>query len=153
MMVMSWHSSRRCPGVELSRHLTDDPIDVGHLTRAVMRASDGALVLFSGVVRDHHEGHAVESITYDGYRPMADAEIAAIIETVERKYPEVRVAVIHRLGLIAVGEVSVCIACTSPHRAEAFDACREVIDRVKERVPIWKKEKTPEGEVWVGWQT
>ncbi|MEO8218445.1 MAG: molybdenum cofactor biosynthesis protein MoaE [Acidobacteriota bacterium] len=136
----------------MSRHLTDDPIDVGELARAVLRSSDGGLVVFSGVVRDHHEGHAVESITYDGYRPMADAEIAGVIEAVETRYPGVRVAVIHRLGLISVGEISVAIACVAAHRAEAFDACREVIDRIKERVPIWKKEKTPDGEIWVGWQ-
>ena len=133
-------------------YLTDDPIDSQALVRQVMRRSDGAYVLFEGIVRDHHEGHAVESIFYDAYRPMAEKEIAAIVRGVEREYPDVAAAVVHRLGNLVVGDSSIAIVAASPHRAEAFAACRALIDRIKETVPIWKKERGPAGEEWVGWQ-
>jgi molybdopterin synthase catalytic subunit len=133
-------------------YLTDDPIDSQSLVRSVMRRSDGAYVLFEGVVRDHHEGKAVESIFYDCYRAMAEKEIDAIVKGVEREQPDVAVAVLHRLGHLLVGEASIAIVCASPHRAEAFAACRAVIDRIKHTVPIWKKERGPGGEEWVGWQ-
>ncbi len=133
-------------------YLTDEPIDTQAMIDDVMRASDGALALFAGVVRDHHEGKAVTEIYYDAYRTMAEKEMAKIVDAVASKYPDVAVRAIHRLGLLVVGEASIVIACASPHRAEAFDACREIIERVKEAVPIWKKERGPAGEEWVGWQ-
>ncbi len=105
-------------------HLTDAPIDSQDLVKLVMRPSDGACVVFEGIVRNHHEGKSVESIFYDAYRPMAEK----------------------------VGEASIVIACSSPHRGEAFEVCRAVIDRFKQTVPIWKKERGPGGEEWVGWQ-
>ena len=132
--------------------LTDEAIDRQALIDEVMRSSDGALVVFDGVVRDHHEGKAVSEIVYEAYRPMAEKEIAKVVAAVSARFPDVRVAVRHRLGLVKVGEASIVIACSASHRAEAFDACREVIDRVKETVPIWKKERGPDGEEWVGWQ-
>ena len=134
------------------RFLTDSPIDSRELEKRVMRQSDGACVVFEGVVRDHHEGKRVESIFYDAYRPMAEKEIAKIVDDIHTRFPQVAVAVIHRLGLLKVGEASIAIACASPHRGEAFDACRIVIDRFKQTVPIWKKERGPGGEEWVGWQ-
>lgn len=133
-------------------YLTDTPIDAHALVASVMRRSDGAYVLFEGVVRDHHEGRAVESIFYDAYRPMAEKEIAAIVREVAVQFPDVVLAVVHRLGLLVVGDASIAIVAASPHRAEAFAACRLVIDRIKETVPIWKKERGPDGEEWVGWQ-
>ena len=133
-------------------YLTDDPIDANALVRSVMRSSDGAYVLFEGVVRDHHEGHAVESIFYDAYRPMAEKEIDLIVREVQAQFPEVVLAVLHRLGHLVVGDASIAIVAASPHRAEAFGACRMVIDRIKQTVPIWKKERGPGGEEWVGWQ-
>ncbi|MGK2859252.1 MAG: molybdenum cofactor biosynthesis protein MoaE [Thermoanaerobaculia bacterium] len=132
--------------------LTDDPIDQQAMIDAVMRRSDGALALFAGVVRDHHEGKAVESIFYECWRPMAEKEMARIATDVAKLHPEVAIAFVHRLGLLRVGEASIVIACASPHRDEAFSACREVIERVKQTVPIWKREKGPDGEEWVGWQ-
>ena len=134
-------------------YLTDVAIDPQSLVRCVMRPSDGAYVLFEGVVRNHHEGHAVESIFYDAYRPMAEKEIEKIVTTVERQFPETAVAVVHRLGELRVGDSSIAIVCASPHRGEAFTACRLIIDRIKETVPIWKKERGPGGEEWVGWQS
>ena len=136
----------------MTTFLTDDAIDTAALVRRLLRRSDGALVVFEGVVRDHSEGKAVESIFYDAYRPMAEKEIGAIIEAVKREWPDVAVDCLHRLGHLVVGETSIAIACVSPHRAQAFEACRAVIDRIKQTVPIWKKERTPDGEEWVGWQ-
>jgi len=133
-------------------YLTDDPIDPRALVERVMRRSDGAYVLFEGVVRNHHEGKAVESIFYDAYRPMAEKEMEKIVRDIESQFPAVAVAVIHRLGRLLVGESSIAIVAASPHRAEAFAACRLMIDRIKETVPIWKKERGPDGEEWVGWQ-
>lgn len=133
-------------------YLTDDPIDPRALVASVMRRSDGAYVLFEGVVRDHHEGRAVESIFYDAYRPMAEKEIDTIVRDIRTQFPDVALAVVHRLGHLVVGDASIAIVAASPHRAEAFGACRLVIDRIKETVPIWKKERGPDGEEWVGWQ-
>ena len=133
-------------------YLTDDPIDPRALVERVMRRSDGAYVLFEGVVRNHHDGRAVESIFYDAYRPMAEKEMDAIVRDVSARYPDVALAVVHRLGHLVVGDSSIAIVASSPHRAESFEACRMMIDRIKETVPIWKKERGPGGEEWVGWQ-
>jgi molybdopterin synthase catalytic subunit len=133
-------------------YLTDQPIDPNALVAGVMRRSDGAYVLFEGVVRNHHEGRAVESIFYDAYRPMAEKEIETIVSEVQAQFPDVALAVVHRLGHLIVGDASIAIVAASPHRAESFAACRLVIDRIKETVPIWKKERGPDGEEWVGWQ-
>jgi molybdopterin synthase catalytic subunit len=133
-------------------YLTDEPIDPHALVASVMRRSDGAYVLFEGVVRDHHEGKAVESIFYDAYRPMAEKEIDSILREVQAQFPDAALAVVHRLGHLVVGDASIAIVASSPHRAESFAACRLVIDRIKETVPIWKKERGPDGEEWVGWQ-
>lgn len=133
-------------------YLTDDPIDSAALAREVVRPSDGAYVLFEGIVRNHSDGKEVESIFYDAYRPMAEKEIGAIIDDVRKLFPDVDVRCLHRLGHLVVGDTSIAIACASPHRSEAFDACRMLIDRIKETVPIWKKERGPNGEEWVGWQ-
>jgi molybdopterin synthase catalytic subunit len=133
-------------------YLTDDKIDARALVERVMRPSDGAYVLFEGVVRNHHHGKAVESIFYDAYRPMAEKEIDTIVRDVAAQFPTTAMAVVHRLGLLLVGDASIAIVAASPHRAEAFAACRLLIDRIKETVPIWKKERGPDGEEWVGWQ-
>jgi len=133
-------------------YLTDDPIDASALVKRAMRPSDGAYVLFEGVVRNHHQSRAVESIFYDAYRSMAEKEIDAIVNDVGRQFPVVAIAVVHRLGHLTVGESSIAIVCASPHRGESFAACRMMIDRIKQTVPIWKKERGPDGEEWVGWQ-
>lgn len=133
-------------------HLTDDPIDRDGLIVATHRLSDGALVLFEGIVRNHHQGRTVKSIFYDAYRPMAEKEIGRIVGEIRAEHPEVTAAVRHRLGLLQVGETSIMIVCSSPHRAEAYEASRKLIDRIKEQVPIWKREHTDDGAVWQGWQ-
>ena len=131
---------------------TNAPIDSAALVRDVLRRTDGATVLFEGVVRNHNEGKQVDSIDYEAYLPMAEKEMAAVIDAVRAAYPDAAMTVVHRLGHLAVGDTSIAIACASPHRAEAFAACKEVIDRIKKTVPIWKKEHGPNGEEWVGWQ-
>src|SRR5881394_3730512 len=98
-------------------YLTDAAIDVAALTRAVMRPGDGASVVFQGVVRDHHEGKGVESITYEAYRSMAEKEIDTVVQATRATFPDAAVAVQHRLGLLRVGETSIVIVCTSPHRS------------------------------------
>ena len=133
-------------------HLTDGPIDEAALVRSVVRPSDGAYVLFEGVVRNHNEGRAVESILYEAYSPMAEKEIARIVDEVRQRFSGLAAGVVHRLGHLVVGDTSIAIVCASPHRAEAFEACRILIDQVKQTVPIWKKERGPGGEEWVGWQ-
>ncbi len=136
----------------MSIYLTDQTIDTPALVRRVLRPSDGACIVFEGTVRNHHEGHAVESIFYDAYRPMAEKEIEKVIRAVESELPDVAIGVLHRLGELRVGDVSIAIVCASPHRAEAYEASRALIDRIKQTVPIWKKERGPGGEEWVGWQ-
>src|SRR5258706_16276795 len=113
-------------------YLTDARIDSAALARTVMRSGDGACVVFEGVVRDHHEGKQVEAITYEAFRPMAEKEIDSIVQDVGAEHPAVAIAVRHRLGLLHVGDVSIVIVCTSPHRAEAFTSCRMTIDRINQ---------------------
>lgn len=132
--------------------LIDTPIDSREVARRVTRPSDGACVVFEGVVRDHQDGKRVQSIFYDAYRPMAEKEITKILYDISIQFPGVASTVVHRLGLLKVGEASIVIACAAPHRGEAFTACRAIIDRFKQTVPIWKKERGPDGEEWVGWQ-
>jgi molybdopterin synthase catalytic subunit len=133
--------------------LTDSPIDVPALLREA-RSSDGALCLFVGIVRDHDEGRATTAIQYEAYGSMAEEEIARIVERLSREFPAVRLALRHRVGRLSVGDASVAIAAVSPHRAEAFEACRAAIDRIKTTVPIWKKEFHPDGSSeWVDTST
>jgi molybdopterin synthase catalytic subunit len=133
-------------------YLTEEPLQAESLVEQVMRSSDGAVVTFIGVVRDNHRGRQVESILYEAYPAMAERELQRIVDQLRLDYPDTAIAVRHRLGRLAVGEASIVIAVSAPHRAEAFAACREVIDRIKVTVPIWKKERSPAGDEWVGWQ-
>ena len=129
-------------------YLTASPIDLPALLLE-SRPSDGALCLFLGVVRNENDGLPTTSIQYEAYGPMAEAEMARIADALARDFPTVRIRMQHRVGLLSVGEASVAIAAVSPHRAEAFAACRAAIDRVKATVPIWKKEFHPDGSS--GW--
>jgi molybdopterin synthase catalytic subunit len=109
----------------------------------------GAVASFVGVVRDHHAGRRVVELAYESYGPMAEAECARIIAEAESRWP-VRVALKHRLGRLLVGDSAVAIVAAGAHRAEAFEACRYVIEELKSRVPIWKRERYADGtEAWV----
>jgi molybdopterin synthase catalytic subunit len=131
--------------------LTTDPIDVATAVAAVTRADAGGIDVFLGVVRDENDGKPVTLLEYEAYAPMAVAEMERIATEVEAAVVGARVAVIHRVGALRVGDVAVVCAASAPHRAEAFTACRKLIDEIKHRVPIWKREHGPDGAYWVGW--
>ncbi|HXW96119.1 MAG TPA: molybdenum cofactor biosynthesis protein MoaE [Gemmatimonadales bacterium] len=130
-------------------YLTRAPIDPTALVAAVSGAELGGVATFLGVVRNHQDGQPVLRLEYSAYEAMAEAESARIVAEAVERWP-VRVALRHRLGELAIGEVAVAIAVGSAHRAPAFEACRYVIEEVKRRVPIWKKEFFADGSVrWV----
>jgi molybdopterin synthase catalytic subunit len=129
--------------------ISADPIGLAPLLSAA-RPSDGGVCLFLGVVRDHDAGRPTVAVEYEAYAEMAEAEIARLLADLARRHPAASVEIRHRVGRLAVGEVSVAVVATAPHRAEAFAACREAIDRLKTTVPIWKKEFHPDGSSdWV----
>lgn len=122
--------------------LVDGPIDVGRIHDAVRDPRCGAICVFEGTTRDVHEGRPVAGLSYEAYRPMAEAELARVADEVAGRHPAVvRVALVHRVGDVPLGEASVAVAVSAPHRAEAFSACRDAIDTLKARVPIWKRER------------
>ncbi|MGH8012225.1 MAG: molybdenum cofactor biosynthesis protein [Candidatus Binataceae bacterium] len=129
------------------------PIDVGALERAVAAPNAGATVTFAGTTRDDNAGRRVLRLEYEAYEPMALNEIRKLALEAGQRWRIVRIAIQHRVGRVDIGETSVAIAVSAAHRAEAFEACRFAIDRLKEIVPIWKKEYFEGGEVWVGCQT
>ena len=134
--------------------ITTEPIDVDALYRSVLRDRDGAVVTFHGVVREYSDsGRAVRYLEYEAYPQMAEAQLRAIGAEIKRRWDIDDVAMVHRIGRLAIGEASVAIAVAAPHRGEAFDACEYAIDTLKATVPIWKKEVFADGEVWVGLQT
>ena len=130
--------------------ITRDPIDPAEVLQRVGDDVDGAIVLFLGVVRNHAEGRSVKGMRYDAYEEMAGEVLRCIAEEASARLGTDRVAVVHRVGELSVGDVSVAIAVSSPHRAEAYEASRYVIEEIKKRLPIWKKERYLEGdEAWV----
>jgi molybdopterin synthase catalytic subunit len=132
--------------------LLADELSVDAVVRAVKHEGAGAVVTFLGAVREENDGHRVTLLEYEAYASMAVAEMRRIQEELERELSGVRVAVHHRVGSLGVGELAVVCAASAPHRGEAFVACRALIDRVKARVPIWKREHGPNGPYWVGWE-
>lgn len=129
--------------------VTYDVLDVGPLLEAVRTDRDGAVVLFCGTVRGENEGRKVLHLEYDAYASMAAKAMRQIGDEIVSRWPDAKVAMRHRLGRLSVGEISIVIAVGAPHRQEAFEACRYAIDRVKEIVPIWKKETWEGGEAWL----
>jgi molybdopterin synthase catalytic subunit len=127
-----------------------DAIDTAALVAEVQRSANGATVLFVGTVRDLHDGRAVTGMEYSAYAGMADRELAAIVAEAVAQFGTSDIVVEHRLGALELGDASVAIAAAHPHRAEAFDACRFVIEELKRRVPIWKREHYVDGtREWV----
>ncbi|MBI1977665.1 MAG: molybdenum cofactor biosynthesis protein MoaE [Candidatus Omnitrophica bacterium] len=131
--------------MNLKGFITSDPIPLGQFFKEKLDPSCGALTSFVGVVRNHREGHEVKKLYYDCYRSMVDQEIGRIIDEVKKEFGINDIKVLHRVGWIKVGEVAVVISVSARHRGEAFSACRAVIDRIKERAPIWKKEVYADG--------
>jgi molybdopterin synthase catalytic subunit len=128
-------------------------IDLAALEREVAHPAAGAIVSFNGTTRNDNVGRKVLRLEYEAYEPMALAEMRKLAREAGHRWKIVRIAITHRIGIVEIGETSVAIAVSAPHRAEAFDACRFAIDRLKEIVPIWKKEYFEGGEVWIGCQT
>jgi molybdopterin synthase catalytic subunit len=130
--------------------LTNDPIDYHALTNEARRANCGAVVLFLGTVRDLTGERVTVALDYEAYPGMAEKKMAEIEADTRSRWPVGEIAMVHRLGHLEVGDISVAVAVSCPHRAQAFEACRHAIDRLKELVPIWKKENWSDGSTeWV----
>ena len=130
--------------------LVREPIDANALLRLVSRPANGAVLLFLGVVRDLNDGRAVTGIEYSAYEPMAERELASIAAEAAERFGSADLAIEHRLGALGLEEVSVGIAVAHPHRGEAYAASRWIIEELKRRVPIWKREYFVDGAVeWV----
>src|SRR5437764_8470553 len=126
-----------------------EPLNSDTLIGAVSHHGAGGIVVFEGVVRDNARGKQIRYLEYDAYPEMAEQQIRTIIAEAERRWGVEHVAVAHRFGRLEIGEASVIIVVATPHRAEAFDACRFIIDTLKTTVPIWKKEVASNGEEWI----
>lgn len=126
------------------------PLSLDRCVAAVSGPGMGGIVTFVGMVRRHSRGTTVERLEYEAYPPMAVREMTRLCEEIEAEVAGTRLAVEHRVGVLGIGDVAVAIAAAAPHRAEAFVACRAMIDRLKDRVPIWKKEVGEDGAEWVG---
>jgi molybdopterin synthase catalytic subunit len=130
--------------------ITDEPIDIAAVTQSVVDARHGAVCTFVGVVRGYSRGKTISYLEYEAYAPMAIKEMKAVAAKIKERWGLDRVAIVHRVGRLAIGEASIVIAVASPHRHEAFAACEFAIDEVKRTVPIWKKEVWTDGQVWIG---
>jgi molybdopterin synthase catalytic subunit len=130
--------------------LTADPIDYAQLTELVRSTDSGAVVLFLGTVREMTDGRRTVALDYEAYSPMAEAKLDELEAQASARWPIEKMAIVHRTGRLELGEVSVAVAVSCPHRHEAFEAARFLIDELKVRVPIWKKENWSDGTTeWV----
>jgi molybdopterin synthase catalytic subunit len=135
------------PHLDTNETVVREAIDVASLFR--VEPEDGALCVFTGVVRNHNDGKAVLYLEYDGYEEMVVSIFEEIAEEAKKRFGVTRVRIVHRLGRMEIGETSVAVAVSSPHRGEAFEACRYAIDTLKHRAPIWKKEFYADGSSWL----
>ena len=129
--------------------IVEEPIESDDLYSEVLKDCNGAVVTFCGVVRDHSGATRTDFLVYDAYKEMAEKKMAEIGTEIKERWNVEDIAILHRIGRLEIGEISVLIAVASPHRAEGFEACRYAIDRLKETVPIWKKEVSEDGGAWV----
>ena len=133
--------------------VVDRPLSPDAIAEGVDAAGAGGIVIFSGVVRDNTDGRPVKFLEYEAHAPMAEAKMREIGAAIRARWSGVkRVAILHRIGRLEIGESSVLIAVSAAHRGDAFEACRYAIDTLKRTVPVWKKEHFEDGEVWVGLQ-
>lgn len=134
----------------MSVELTQAPIDYTALTESVRSPQSGAVVLFLGTVREMTGGRRTVALDYDGYAPMAETKMGELLEEARRRWPVDRAAIVHRLGHLELGDISVAVAVSCPHRQQAFEAGKFLIDQLKVVVPIWKKENWDDGTTeWV----
>lgn len=132
-------------------HLTPDPLDLLALRKAASHPHAGAVAVFEGTVRDHHDGRAVRRLEYEAHAPVAEKEGCKVVKEAVARFGLDHAAALHRTGQLAIEDTAVLVVVSAPHRAEAFDACRFIIDEIKRRVPIWKKEFYADGTAaWVG---
>ena len=132
--------------------ITREPLDPEVITEKVTRNTNGAVVTFLGTTRSLTGGRKVLHLEYEAYRPMADNKLAEIVEEIRERWSVEDVAIAHRLGRLEIGDISLVVAVATAHRKDAFAACQHAVDRIKQMVPIWKKEFFEGGEVWVGSQ-
>jgi len=126
-----------------------DPLDPGPLVEAVRRADAGAIALFYGIVRNENLGRRVQYLEYDAYPEMAVKKMREVAEEVRGRFSVLEVGVLHRIGRLEIGETSLLVAVSSGHRREAFEACHFAVDRIKQIVPVWKKEVWEDGSEWI----
>ena len=130
--------------------ISAEDISLDRVRRSVAHSGAGGVCIFHGVVRDHSEGKTVSRLEYEAHESLALKEMRRVLEGVLAEHPDATLAAVHRVGSLEVGDVAVCVAASAPHRDAAFCACRKAIDRIKETVPIWKKEWGADGEAnWV----
>ena len=148
---MSWHCFRRWPVASVRAWITSEPIGADSVLPLVESSQHGAALVFLGIVRDHNEGRAVTGVHYEAYAAMAERTLNEILEEAGAKVAPAHIAAVHRTGELAVGDVSIAIAVSTPHRAQAFEACRYVIEEVKQRLAVWKQERYVTGDSgWLG---
>ena len=132
--------------------IVEGAIDDLRLENDVRTDADGAVIVFRGVARRHSRGREVVHLEYEAYPEMAERVMAQIADEMRQRWPITEVAIVHRTGVLEIGQASVLIAVSAPHRTEAFDAAQYAIDRLKQIVPIWKKEVWSDGSQWIGWE-
>ena len=138
----------------MSFQISPAPLDPAALKASLADAHAGACVTFEGWVRDHNDGRPVQSLDYEAYGPLAEKEGARIVTETLARFPVVRVVCVHRTGALRIGDLAVWIGVASAHRGAAFDACRTLIDEIKARVPVWKKEHYTDGSTeWINCAT
>jgi molybdopterin synthase catalytic subunit len=129
--------------------ITNEALDARRVEATVTHPGAGAICSFTGIVRDNSGGHPATHLEYEAYTDMAEAEMRRIAAEVGERWPAARIAMSHRVGCLEIGEASVVVSVSAPQRAEAFAACKWAMDELKVRVPVWKKEFTPEGAFWI----
>jgi len=130
-------------------HISDKPLELEKITQLVTDDACGAIDIFVGTVRDQTKGKKVLQLDFEAYEKMAVSEMAKLAEEAAERWPVKKMAIHHRVGSLSIGETAVIIAVSTPHRNASFEACKFVIDTLKQTVPIWKKEIFEDGEVWV----
>ena len=142
-------TARSQTGSDALFQVTPSPLDVSGTAAAVSSSGCGAVATFVGLVRDHNAGRRVLYLDYECYEPLAIKAFERIGAEAREQWPAIRLAIVHRVGTLQIGEASVAIAAASPHRADAFAACRYAIERIKQIAPIWKREYFEGGDVWI----
>lgn len=134
----------------MSFEIIAEPIDILQVTEKVMTPKAGAVTTFTGTVREFTKGKQTLYLVYEAYKEMAEKKLAQIGEEIQKQWPDALVAITHRVGRLEIGDIAVVIAVSTPHRKDAYLANEYAIERIKEIVPIWKKEHWEDGQVWIG---